>query len=83
VNCPRPECDGKVRVTHTFGFPGGYAQRVFCDKCKTVGAVQATLVAVNPARGDGAAGIARRMKRAAGERGAAGPERDVPRGLNA
>ena len=57
-----PKCEKPMKVTHTYRVPGGATQRLECDGCHIIATVEATIVALNPGYGEGAAARARRLR---------------------
>lgn len=58
MNCTKPNCVGKLRITHTYTEKSSKYQRAVCDRCGRVHTLQT--VAVQAAHGDGAKARARR-----------------------
>lgn len=75
LKCPKCAKKGKaspMRVTHTHACGlNGSVQRLFCDVCLTVGAAHCKIIAVDPAHGQGAEAIAKKLRLTA--QGAVGP----------
>jgi len=63
VKCPKCEAESSLKVTHTYGSDYSFTQRAVCGSCGAVVVRHATVVAVDPPHGEGAAAIAERMKR--------------------
>ncbi len=59
MNCTKPSCTGRLRVTHTYTEKSSKYQRAVCDRCGRVHTLS-TVAAVVAARGDGAKARARR-----------------------
>ena len=59
MNCKRPKCAGRLRITHTYTEHTAKYQRAVCEVCKTVHTLQ-TIAEPTVARGQGAKALARR-----------------------
>ena len=60
MNCPK--CGKSMRVTHSFPVASGKIQRLECT-CRTVATLKAVLVNVNPGFGQGAAAMAKKLRK--------------------
>ena len=63
MNCTK--CGGKLKITNTYGAgETGRTMRAECEDCGTVHTMQKIIVAVDPGYGEGAAALAKQMKKA-------------------
>lgn len=68
MKCPRRECDGQLRVTHTYSAGrAGKTQRLLCDKCERP-TTAVTILRDGEGYGNGASAAARRLTESDEER---------------
>ena len=62
MNCAVPDCEGELRISHTYPVASEKFQRAICQNCGTVHALQTQATIVRE-RGDGAKAQASRAQR--------------------